>query len=77
MAKEKHGEWEKESIKNFTKRMNTPTYCQLCGNEIIAYGGALDRYQTEIREEAHLECIRLYQEKQRQEFLAQQNRSQP
>jgi hypothetical protein len=69
---EKYSQWEKEQIKDFQKRFTTNLYCQLCGREILPYGGELDKYEFEAREEAHTECIRRYQaeknEKARQEL---------
>lgn len=67
-------EWEKMQIGNQIKKLSTPTYCQLCGKEIIEYGGESDKYVKEIREEAHIDCIRRYTAERQQRYIEQQKK---
>ena len=71
---EKYNEWEQAQIGDFQKRLDNKGYCQLCGKEIIAFSGQLDQYEMEVKEEAHIECIRRYQAERNERYRQEQER---
>lgn len=59
----KYNQWEKAQVANYDRIMKDSVYCMICGQEILPYGGALDRYEYELKQSAHADCIKKHRMK--------------